>query len=86
MGCFSSGSSLRIDRDEEWTKVIGPFAIHVNRDGNPESLWKSALTQAAKESAAWPYLWLQHAAYPPAKERGHVSGQISISGTQANSV
>jgi rhamnogalacturonan endolyase len=78
LGSHYGGSSLRITDGEEWTKVIGPFVIHANRDGDPETLWKQALAQAEKEQAAWPYPWLKHEAYPPAGERGRVLGQIAL--------
>lgn len=80
LGSHYGGSSLRINSDEAWTKVIGPFFIHVNRDGDPETLWKNALAAAEQEKAAWPYPWLKHEAYPAATERSSVSGKIAIEG------
>ena len=79
-GSHYGGSSLRAAEGEEWTKMIGPFLIHLNRDADPESLWKSPLAQAEKEKTAWPYAWLKHDAYPASKERGTVSGAIAVNG------
>lgn len=78
LGSHYGGSSLRIAEGEAWTKIVGPFLIHVNHEGDPEALWKKALAQAEKEAAAWPYQWLKHEAYPSARERGRVSGQIVV--------
>lgn len=80
LGSHYGGSSLRIASDEAWTKVIGPFFIHVNRDGDPETLWKNALAAAKKEKAAWPYPWLKDEAYPAATERSSISGKIAVEG------
>lgn len=78
LGSHYGGSSFRLARDEEWTKVVGPFVIYANRKGEPDALWKDALARAATESANWPYSWLKHEAYPSADERGKVSGQIIV--------
>jgi rhamnogalacturonan endolyase len=78
LGSHYGGSSFRIARGEEWKKIVGPFAIHVNREGSPDELWKRALEQAKKESEMWPYTWLKHEAYPLAAERGQVSGQVEV--------
>jgi rhamnogalacturonan endolyase len=78
LGSHYGGSSLRVTEGEEWTKVIGPFFIYVNSEGDPEALWKNALAQARTERGKWPYSWLKHHAYPLAEERGRVAGQIVL--------
>jgi rhamnogalacturonan endolyase len=78
LGSHYGGSSLRVTQGEEWTKVIGPFFLYVNHNGEPEALWKNALEQAASEKAKWPYSWMKNEAYPLADERGRVSGQIVL--------
>jgi rhamnogalacturonan endolyase len=80
LGSHYGGSSLRVSQGETWTKCVGPFLIHSNRDGDPEALWKSALAEAEKEKAAWPYPWLKHEAYPGLAERASVSGEIVVKG------
>lgn len=80
-GSHYGGTVLSLDRDEKWSKVIGPFAIHFNEEGSPDELWKSALAEAAAERAAWPYPWLRHEEYPAAAERGALSGRILLDET-----
>lgn len=82
-GSHYGGTVLSLDKDEKWTKVIGPFGIHFNQGGGPDDLWKSALKQAAAERAAWPYAWVQHAAYPPQSGRGGLAGTIRVAETPA---
>lgn len=82
-GSHYGGTVLSLGKDEKWTKVIGPFAIHFNQGGSPDTLWKSALTQAAAERAAWPYSWPRHAACAPTTERGGLSGTIGLGETRS---
>lgn len=77
-GSHYGGTVLSLDQDEKWSKVIGPFAIHFNKDGSPAERWASALQRAAVERAAWPYKWLLHDEYPPAAARGGLAGTIHI--------
>lgn len=82
-GSHYGGGSLHLERDEKWTRVIGPFAIHFNRGAKPPELLKAAYRQAGVERAAWPYPWVRHEAYPPPAERGGISGKILIGETRA---
>lgn len=77
-GSHYGGSSCRIARDETWTKVIGPFLLYCNEGSEHEKLWKDALARAAREAEAWPYEWVHGVDYPLKKERGGVSGQITV--------
>ena len=77
-GSHYGGTALSLSQDEKWSKVIGPFAIHFNKGGSPAQLWQDALLQARTERAAWPYPWLRHEAYPPASQRGGLTGKITI--------
>lgn len=74
-GSHYGGTSLGLNQDENWSKVIGPFAIHFNRDGSPEELWKSALVRAEIERRAWPYAWVAAGPVGPVA-RGGISGRI----------
>jgi rhamnogalacturonan endolyase len=58
--------------------VIGPFLIYCNSGDNHEPLWKDALARAATEAAAWPYDWVAGVDYPTKKQRGAVSGKITV--------
>lgn len=78
LGSHYGGSSLIVAQDEDWTKVIGPFAIYCNTARNHEALWKEALSRAKTESAKWPYAWVSDPNYPPAKQRSTIRGQIRI--------
>jgi len=79
LGSHYGGSSFGIAKDEEWTKVIGPFLLYCNTASDHEAMWKDALERAAKESGAWPYAWVSDPAYPPASGRAMASGRIAIS-------
>ena len=77
-GSHYGGTSLAIGTNEDWTKVIGPFAIYCNAGDAPEALWRNALIQATNEMQRWPYAWVNDRHYPSAKERGAVSGKIIL--------
>lgn len=82
-GSHYGGTVLSLGKDEKWSKIIGPFAIHFNQAGGPDTLWKSALKQAAAERAAWPYPWVRHENYPSPAARGGLSGSIRIGESRA---
>jgi rhamnogalacturonan endolyase len=84
-GSHYGGTVLSLARDENWSKVIGPFAIHFNQGGDPDARWKSALTRAEAERAAWPFPWVRHSAFPPPEARGTVAGMIRVSEPRAES-
>jgi rhamnogalacturonan endolyase len=72
------GASVSVSDGEHWTKVVGPFLLYVNSGGDPHTLWKDAQDQQAKESAQWPYDWVNGVDYPHHDERGTVSGQLVL--------
>ena len=86
------GSICNIAATDAWTKVVGPFLIYCNslqgnRDKNistnANKLWRDALTQAGKESAKWPFDWVNGVDYPHQAERGTVTGKIALDDPQA---
>jgi len=78
LGSHYGGSSLSVAEDENWTKLVGPMLIYCNSATNHEAMWKEALARAESEAKRWPYVWVSDPNYPPAKERGAVSGQIVL--------
>jgi rhamnogalacturonan endolyase len=72
------GAVLPVSEGEQWSKVVGPFFIYVNSGAEPEKLFEDAKAQARKESAKWPYDWVQDESYPTSKDRATVRGQIVI--------
>jgi rhamnogalacturonan endolyase len=72
------GSSVDVAQGEHWTKVIGPFLIYVNSNGDPDTLWKDAIAQVGRENQKWPYGWVNGVDYPHRAERGSVSGQLVL--------
>ena len=77
-GSHYGGSICNIAATDAWTKVIGPFMIYCNSGATPKAMWKKALAQADKESAAWPYDWVVGVDYPHRNERATVSGTIVL--------
>ncbi len=45
---------------------------------NANALWQDALAQAKKETAQWPYAWVNGVDYPHLEQRGTVTGQIVL--------
>ncbi len=50
---------------------------------NQTALWQEALAQAKKESAKWPYDWVNGVDYPHRDQRAIVTGQIVLNDPQA---
>jgi rhamnogalacturonan endolyase len=85
-GSHYGGSSIVVPQGEQWTKVIGPFLIYCNGgagDQTPDALWKDALARTPKETAAWPYGWVQGVDYPHQNERSTVKGHLTLNDPQA---
>ena len=82
-GSHYGGSICNIAATDAWTKVIGPFLIYCNSGGDHDALWKDALAQADKESAKWPFDWVNGVDYPHKDERATVSGKIILNDPQA---
>lgn len=78
LGSHYGGSSLVVGEDEDWSKIIGPFAIYCNTGPNPDALWRDALARARTEAGTWPYNWLSDPHYPREAQRSTVSGQIIV--------
>lgn len=77
-GSHYGGTVLTLDKDEPWTRVIGPFAIHFNQQGSPMELWKQAVQVARSQQAAWPFAWVKHPDYPDPAARGAVDGTLKV--------
>lgn len=78
LGSHYGGSSFGITKDEEWSKIIGPFLLYCNSAKDQDAMWADAIGQAAKESKQWPYDWVSTPLYPLSSMRGTASGQITI--------
>jgi rhamnogalacturonan endolyase len=50
---------------------------------NATTLWQDALAQAKRETAKWPYDWVNGVDYPHKSERGNVTGQLVLDDPQA---
>lgn len=70
------GSVLEVSEGEHWTKVVGPFMLYVTSGSNPQIMWEDAKTQAPRESAKWPYEWVQGVDYPHRDQRASVKGRL----------
>ena len=72
------GASVTVEAGEHWTKVIGPFLLYINSDGDPNELWEDARHQAELEMARWPYDWVDGVDYPQNDHRSTVHGQLCL--------
>jgi rhamnogalacturonan endolyase len=77
-GSHYGGSECNIQQGEAWTKVIGPFLIYCNAGDSPNAMWQDALAQSKKETAKWPFDWVQGVDYPHKNERATVSGKLVL--------
>ena len=77
-GSHYGGTSVAVGPAEDWTKVVGPFAIYCNGGAAPEALWRDALLQATNEIRRWPCAWVNDTNYPSAAQRGAISGKIRL--------
>jgi len=78
LGSHYGGSALTVSASEDWTKVIGPFAIYCNTAPTHEAMWRDALARARTEAGTWPYNWVSDPHYPREAQRSTVSGQIVL--------
>ena len=89
-GHYGGGSEGNWNAGEVWTHCYGPWFIYCNnvstKTNNPAhasaALFADAQAQAAAEAAAWPYSWLNNAAYAPAANRGTITGKFIINDTE----
>jgi rhamnogalacturonan endolyase len=78
LGSHYGGSSLAVGENEDWTKLVGPFAIYCNTASSHDAMWHDALNRARTEAGTWPYHWLSDPNYPSEEQRSTVSGQIVL--------
>lgn len=77
-GTHYGGSSLPIAAGEEWNKVVGPIMVYLPSGANPDAMFADAKAQAKRESAAWPYAWVNGVDYPQAAQRATVTGRMVL--------
>jgi len=76
-----NASSIELNAGRAWQKMFGPFLLYCNynRRGG-DACWADAKARAKTEEAAWPYAWLAgNRAYPPADQRGTLTGRFRVS-------
>lgn len=73
-----NGSGLTLATNEVWSKIYGPYLLYFNTNAaGADACWADARAQVEAEKGAWPYAWLTgETNYPPAGERGAVSGRL----------
>ncbi len=79
------GAVVDVAQGEEWKKVVGPFMLFINdgpdtgnRDADAMAIWNNARAQAQKETAKWPYDWVEDSAYPHKSQRAAVTGAFNL--------
>jgi rhamnogalacturonan endolyase len=85
-GTHYGGSNLPLAEGETWAKVVGPIFIYLNSAADPDTMFRDALAQAAKQAAQWPYDWVTSPDYTPKADRGSVAGQLVIEDVQAHTL
>ena len=83
VGSHYGGSRFLVAAGESWSKVVGPMFVYCNSAAGHEEMWKDALKKAKTEAEAWPYNWAADHLYLSAKERGTVTGKLTVSDPQA---
>lgn len=73
---YGAGILTSDEKDGAWRKVSAPWFIYANSAANQSELWQDAKHRASQEVAAWPYAWLDDAAFQ--LNRGSVFGRISL--------
>ena len=74
-----NASGIHVAAGETWRKIFGPFLLYCNHAANGDACWADAQAQAKAEEAAWPYAWLTgNPLYPPAGERGSITGHFIL--------
>ncbi|XP_057783987.1 probable rhamnogalacturonate lyase B isoform X3 [Salvia miltiorrhiza] len=66
---------------EPWKKVFGPVFVYLNSVSpgeDPLALWPDAKEQMMMETKQWPYDFPMSEDFPPAKQRGRVSGRLLV--------
>lgn len=81
-GSHYGGVPIFIGKDEQWSKVVGPFAIYCNKGHTPDAMWHDALARASVEKQQWPYAWAKAPGYASAAERGAVRGRLVVEDPQ----
>lgn len=76
------GARVDVAAGEHWTKVVGPFLLYANAGPDAQAMYDDARARQRRESAAWPYDWVQGVDYPHAEQRGTVRGQLVLNDQQ----
>jgi rhamnogalacturonan endolyase len=71
---YGAGILTSDGRDGSWRKVSAPWFIYVNSAASQAELWRDAQRRAAEAVAAWPYRWLDDAAFQ--RDRASVGGRL----------
>ena len=82
-GSHYGGSICNLAATDSWTKVIGPFLIYCNSGNSHDAMWHDALAEADRQTAQWPFDWVQGVDYPHKNERATVTGKIVLNDPQA---
>ncbi len=72
------GSAFQVKQGEAWQKFYGPWFLYMNTRRGGDAAWEDAKKQAAAEEGAWPYAWVNNPLYPRERDRGTVTGRLTI--------
>jgi len=75
--------SIHPTEGQDWQQIIGPWLVYLNQGANPDALWRDAFERGQKEKAAWPYDWVKEdeTLYP--RQRGTISGTLTVPNQKA---
>lgn len=77
------GSNPHLAAGQAWRKFYGPFYLYCNyNEAGADACWADAKARVKVEQQSWPYAWLtDNADYPPAAQRGGVTGRLLVRDT-----
>ncbi|KAL5779943.1 hypothetical protein ACOSQ2_010680 [Xanthoceras sorbifolium] len=71
---------MKIEKNEAWKKIYGPFFVYVNSvptPGDKGKLWEDAKKQLNIEVRSWPYNFPASKDCPRSDQRGSISGRLT---------
>ena len=72
------GVGVHPTEGQEWSQIIGPWLVYLNKGANPDALWRDAFQRGQQEKASWPYAWVREPEELYPHQRGAVTGTLTL--------